>query len=927
MTAMFRIANTRNVLHLGTLAALFLFVFPLAASAQYTQSQEIELRRGWNEITLQVQPEDLRFDAILADVLEHVVIVENEDGEKYVPSDDINQITEWDLDAAYRIHVEENVTLSVEGEPYVSTAQLNLTTGWNLLPFYLNSPVAAKTVMDQMGGGVTALREGVDGRMYNPGDNQTDLEVLEPGHGYYVLAERNARVRPISDLPAPGQPQDPGTPGDPSDPDDPQDPGEDAPGDDDGGESDEEDPREPAVPSEPEIPADADYVFDTMEQMLAHRGFEVGQVVAVRGYYEPGDNGGGVFDVTDDGCAPDGATCYVPEEHQAEAVPSRISGRSHNLAYDNIIPGSVRLYYNDDNYLTDLHLHGHRANLNGAPTPMINYESGSLNLTQHVNDLPRDRGDGRWQLEYRYASSDVRLNRRNADHIHLRWLGARPTPDFDASDYICWAINLAADRHDDSGQVVDVVVDDMYHYMGYIIHRDGVRLRGEVEGVRDGQGFKVLDKSAILYFRENTLEEGHELWLPRSERSYYQNNLSIWIRPQLNADFVSVKDFELHGNVEGNMDVFEHSNKFPSTSSQYGNEVSHRLQNSQYWNAYSTGYGASQDLHILLDNVHFHDYGGNIINTEGEPYFDGSRRIRVGNSARNHLFYDVRTRHGWIENIEVYGYAWGTPFIVYSGKFRDLSVKDLVLKTPIGREIDYPIQIRSGASSRPNAPEPQGVYIDGFEIDAEEMIHEGIIFLESRHLHLSNGVIHTRKTGSSTLFYSRSGRANGADVTLENVHINNRASTFNFIPYGATYSSYILSNVHVQYGHSNTVNMGTRVVPRGERQTMVFHNVTSDASTRELFRLYSGREGTVGVDIFIIGDMIEHNKLTRDLEEAPDLFTIYFSDCKFDPKHLSAAEREVTHFRDCTDPATDKASTAWDPPVTPWPASVAAPSF
>src|SRR5690625_6205112 len=92
-----------------------------------------------------------------------------------------------------------------------------------------------------------------------------------------------------------------------------------------------------------------------MEQMLAHRGFEVGQVVAVRGYYEPGDNGGGVFDVTDDGCAPDGATCYVPEEHQAEAVPSRISGRSHNLAYDNIIPGSVR----SEEHTSELQSRGH----------------------------------------------------------------------------------------------------------------------------------------------------------------------------------------------------------------------------------------------------------------------------------------------------------------------------------------------------------------------------------------------------------------------------------------------------------------------------------------------------------------------------------------------------------------------------------------
>src|SRR5690625_5385101 len=90
------------------------------------------------------------------------------------------------------------------------------------------------------------------------------------------------------------------------------------------------------------------------------------------------------------------------------------------------------------------------------------------------------------------------------------------------------------------------------------------------------------------------------------------------------------------------MSVFEHTDKYPTSNSHYEDQVSHLLQNTQYWNAYSTGAGASTDLHILLDNVHFHDYGGNIINTQGEPYFDGSRKVRVGNSARNHIFYDVR---------------------------------------------------------------------------------------------------------------------------------------------------------------------------------------------------------------------------------------------------------------------------------------------
>ena len=612
---MLRATPTRTRLLLSTIAALFLFVSTVNASDDPAATQEIELRRGWNEITLQVKPDDLRFEAILEPVLEHVVIVENEDGDKYVPGDDINQITEWDLDEAYRIHMSESATLLVSGEPYVSAAEVNLTPGWNLLPFYLKSAVEAEVVMEQMGAGVTALREGVDGRMYNPEEDQNDLEVLEPGHGYYVLADRTSTVRPISDLPTPGLPQNPGLPGEPDTPEDPEEETpEDEDGDDETGSDDgeEEAPQEPALPSEPEIPADADYVFDTMEQMLAHRGFEVGQVVAVRGYYEPGDNGGGVFDVTDDGCAPDGATCYVPEEHQAEAVPSRISGRSHNLAYDNIIPGSVRLYYNDDNYLTDLHLHGHRMHTNSAPRPMINYAAGQLSFHGHITRLPEDRGDGRWRLEYRYATANVRMARRDVEYIHIRWLGARPSPDFDASEHIAWAINLAADRHARSNQLEDVVVDDMYYYAGLIVHRDGVRLRGEREGVRDGQGFKVLAGEASRYFREK-VDSSSPLWLEKSERSYYQNELTIWIRPQSDASLVSVMDFELDGNAHANVEQFRNASQLGETDNElFNNLVDDIFQNSEYYNAYATAHSVSSGLNILLDNVHFHDYGGNI---------------------------------------------------------------------------------------------------------------------------------------------------------------------------------------------------------------------------------------------------------------------------------------------------------------------------
>jgi len=925
MTAMFRIANTRNVLHLGTLAALFLFVFPLAASAQYTQSQEIELRRGWNEITLQVQPEDLRFDAILADVLEHVVIVENEDGEKYVPSDDINQITEWDLDAAYRIHVEENVTLSVEGEPYVSTAQLNLTTGWNLLPFYLNSPVAAKTVMDQMGGGVTALREGVDGRMYNPGDNQTDLEVLEPGHGYYVLAERNARVRPINDLPAPGQPQDPGTPGDPSDPDDPQDPGEDAPGDDDGGENDEENPGEPAVPSEPEIPADADYVFDTMEQMLAHRGFEVGQVVAVRGYYEPGDNGGGVFDVTDDGCAPDGATCYVPEEHQAEAVPSRISGRSHNLAYDNIIPGSVRLYYNDDNYLTDLHLHGHRMHTDSAPRPMINYAAGQLSFHGHITQLPEDRGDGRWRLEYRYATADVRMTRRDVEYIHIRWLGARPSPDFDASEHIAWAINLAADRYARSNQLEDVVVDDMYYYAGLIVHRDGVRLRGEREGVRDGQGFKVLAGEASRYFRQR-LDTSHDLYLPKSERGYYQNELTIWLRPQPDASTVSVKDFELDGNVGGNMDVFEHADDLGEAGDpRFGTLVHDRLQNSQYWNAYSTGFGASRDLHILLDNVHFHDYGGNIINTQGEPYFDGSRRIKVGNSARNHIFYDVGTRDGWIEEIEVYGYAWGAPFTVYNGNYRNLKVANLVATTPIGWDMDYPIHIRRQGGGH-SSGQPNRVFIEDYEVDASGLLVGGIVYLEGSHLSLKRGVVRTAERGATGLFYFRGTPNPRADVNVEDLYVEKRGQGvgFGLMSHASAFASLRYKNVLIDAPTgSNMWNDFATINPEDHPQEFVFDNVTYNGPMEKVFTI--NKEAVRPLDVYVKGDFQNRRELIRRVANGKGLVRFLFEDCTFNASYLNAAQLEVSYFRNCTDRSTGKPVEEVVKGAKPWPADVSSP--
>ena len=283
----------------------------------------------------------------------------------------------------------------------------------------------------------------------------------------------------------------------------------------------------------------------------------------------------------------------------------------------------------------------------------------------------------------------------------------------------------------------------------------------------------------------------------------------------------------------------------------------------------------------------------------------------------------MRTESGWVNNLEIYGYAWGSPMVITEGKFRGLKIADLILSSPIGRNIDYPINIRSSRTE-------SHVFIEDFEIDANHLTEGGIIFFEGQHLSLKDGTIRTQESGTATLFYLRNGKPNGADVEVVDVSIEHRStSRFFLTPHRPPFQKLLMSDVYIRFPEDGQYDNPIQISPRriDGKQTFIFNNITGNFTSNYLFQLDQAQSGSAGLDVFVSGDYIKHRRLVGHPERSDGMLQVFFSNCTYDSDRLTSADREVAHFDNCTDTTSGQASSNWTPSVKPWPADITLPAL
>ena len=630
-----------------------------SAQAQST-TQTLSLDAGWNLVSLRVQPEDASLDALFGSNVEPFHMVKDMEGNTYIPSEDIEQLTTWAVDEGYMVYVESAVDLDVSGTVVsADPTPIVLEEGGNFVPYFASVPQPVEDAFRSIETSLVRVESG-SGEVYEPGASSPTLDSLRPSQGYKVYVDqRDTLEYPI--------------------------------------------------------------VVPTLAEAKSLEGIEVGTTIQVQGYDEPGDGGGGIFEVTDSGTETDGGTVFVFDEDKSQEVTETFQEKTWNLvtfANDDLVWGSFSAQYGGDpeDEIGIEHLHGHNTKAKGSSSTYVDLKNGTFGNTgaafKSLTDL--GHGDDTWEYTYQYATSDRRLERKNVGNsVNLAWWGAPkadPANPQTADPLLKWAINAAARIFQNNNyEWTYVDIEGEYYYLHSTHIRDGVKLRGTGDVISqewNTKGALTLMPDMALYYRkksyDETAPENRDLYHGAMEQRKRHTFLN-----EYNALKIGYENLKIDGNLDGNMQVFNNLGDYNAPES--------HLQNSGTWAGfYSTGKGGQSfpdGMLVRLDDADIAGMGNLTMGlSSGDANFQTSN-FHAKDGVRNHILY--APTGSALNDITAEGQFWGAALVLSDSRtsgeetYNNLTVKDLE-EDLYG--YDAILQDRSG-----------DLTLDGFTVDIKDL--------------------------------------------------------------------------------------------------------------------------------------------------------------------------------------------------------------
>ena len=646
--------------------------------AQGAVTQQLQVREGWNLLSLHVEPASAGVQDIFAGHLDDLLIMQNDDGQAFIPSLGIDEIGTWDHTQGYLLFAWSPFVLEVEGTR-VSTdpPPVELASGWSFIPYFPTQAMPVEEALDSLGDKLVTAKQ-VSGPVYYPQDGVVSLDSLHPGYGYQVFLSDEGLLQYPAEVP----------------------------------------------------PAHDTTQVSTLADALSLNDLSVGHIVEVEGYHESGDEGGGLFIVTDDAMGTDGATSFIFEEDLSAdtqfSTGAELGWNKVNLPHQALDWGSIRVRYGPDpeDEMGVLHMHGHgTAAGSDSPTSLINTTAGTIGaLGNDFKNLREGVGyqSTQYDITYRYATSNRRLVRQNVtDHVNVAWWGAPKADEADPQEadmYVAWAVNKANELYE-AGSFNWAYVDIAGEY--FMLHeirlRSGVKLRGAGELNADGytRGKLTYMPGQMLYHRLNGYDRFEDTDRERVHGALGDREKMRIVNHRM-AEKIGIKDLWIEGNTQNNMQVW-------NNWANYGGAAAGTwLQNSGDWSGfYTTGTGNDiylDEMPVEINDVLITNTGSNNLAAAGEgndppigPRFTTSN-VTVRNSARNHLIYGITGDP--MDGLTLEGHLWGgNPFS--GGAFGPAKFTNLII-----RNIEtnpYGFGFNTIIGDRFN-----NVEIDGFEIDLSE---------------------------------------------------------------------------------------------------------------------------------------------------------------------------------------------------------------
>ena len=160
-----------------------------------TITQSIDLNDGWNIFSLYVTPSDIAMMSILQTLIdeESLLKVQDETGAAIEPAPGdtwINNIHDWENTEGYKIRVNMNTSLEVEGMPIALPLTIPLVGGWNIISYPVAVPQDAMAALDELITDDNLLKvQDETGAAIEPAPGDTwinNIHNFQPNEGYKV---------------------------------------------------------------------------------------------------------------------------------------------------------------------------------------------------------------------------------------------------------------------------------------------------------------------------------------------------------------------------------------------------------------------------------------------------------------------------------------------------------------------------------------------------------------------------------------------------------------------------------------------------------------------------------------------------------------------------------------------------------------------
>lgn len=154
------------------------------------QTQLIAFRKGWNMISLYIEPDIDSLEELFEPIENDLVIMKNGKGRIYYPLYDINTIENWEQEEGYLIYMQNIKNLEVVGLP-IDGLTLHLTKGWNMISYPNNEAIDIETALQSIDGKFIIVKN-IDGKIYYPLYLINTIVNLLPGQGYLIYMNEAA---------------------------------------------------------------------------------------------------------------------------------------------------------------------------------------------------------------------------------------------------------------------------------------------------------------------------------------------------------------------------------------------------------------------------------------------------------------------------------------------------------------------------------------------------------------------------------------------------------------------------------------------------------------------------------------------------------------------------------------------------------------